>query len=367
MLRRDALAAAARSGVTTAGAHDPHATAAEAHGPSPYALLDSGDGAKLERFGDILLHRPSPQCLWRRQLPAGEWARAYGEYVRSSSGGGHWEFRRALPASWNIAWQGLCWKIQPTGFGHVGLFPEQAPFWRWIRERCVGSSGVASTGSAAGGASGVASAAPELVATGAGRMHNVITGAPVPARLEVLNLFAYTGGSSLAAAAGGASVTHCDASRGIVGWASENAQLSQLGAAAIRWIVDDAVKFAQREQRRGHRYGAIILDPPSFGRGAKGEVFKLEDDLPKLLATCRTLLDDQGRFVVLSAHTPGIGPLCLRNLLAECVGGRAGALGCGELLIPEQDGGQPAPRALPSGTWAAWSADGVLPEAERFP
>jgi 23S rRNA (cytosine1962-C5)-methyltransferase len=287
-----------------------------------YALLDSGQGSKLERFGEFVLERPSPQSLWLPRLESAQWKRAAAKYHRSSEGGGEWESSRPLPDEWWIGMGGLELRMQATGFGHVGIFAEQLPFWHWITRQCAD----------------------------AGR------------RLEVLNLFAYTGGSSLAAAKGGARVTHCDASRGIVQWASENAQANGLGegsadGAEIRWIVDDAWKFVGRESRRGHRYDAIILDPPSFGRGPKGQVWKLERDLTGFLAGLRELLSPQPAFLLLSAHTPGVGAVALRNLLGDAVNGLPGACEAGEMVIPEGDGA----RQLPSGTWATWSADGAPP------
>lgn len=287
-----------------------------------YALLDSGEGAKLERFGDVLLQRPSPPALWKRRLASAEWDSAVARYHRSSQGGGAWDGAAALPKEWWIRMGGLRLRMQATGFGHVGVFCEQLPFWAWIRERCETAS----------------------------------------RPLQLLNLFAYTGGSSLAAARGGARVTHCDASRGIVQWASRNAEENGFGearpdGAEIRWIVDDAWKFVTREERRGRRYDAIVLDPPSFGRGPKGQVWKLERDLSSFLATLRSLLSDEPAFLLLSAHTPGIGAVSLRNLLRDAVEGLPGACHAGEMVIPESD----HERLLPSGTWAAWSAEGEAP------
>jgi len=205
--------------------------------PDGYALLDSGDGGKLERFGPVVLHRPSPQALWTPRDPAA-WSAADARFDRDRRGRGTWTPGPPRPEGWILRCAGQTMTIKPTGFGHVGLFPEQIPFWRFL---------------AAASADGQ----------------------------KVLNLFAYTGGSSLAAARAGAAVTHLDASRGIVDWARGNAGLSGLDDLPVRWIVDDALKFAQREGRRGRRYHGIILDPPSFGRGSKGQVFKLERDLPR--------------------------------------------------------------------------------------
>ncbi len=308
--------------------------------PGDYRLLDCGSQARLERFGPVILQRPSPQSLWKRRQP-GMWEDAHALYHRSAEGGGQWERRREFPEPWSVEMGGVRLRLQTTGFGHVGVFPEQVPFWEWIRRSCSGRT-------------------------------------PPP---KVLNLFAYTGGASIAAAQGGAQVTHCDASRGIVQWASENARANGLlvgggpavqrpaGLGTIRWIVDDAARFVAREIRRQRRYDAIILDPPSFGRGPKGQVWKLETDLPGFLTELARLLSDAPLFVLLSAHTPGIGPLVLRNLLEDALGesagrragggtvGDMGDFGRGEMTIGDAEGR----RLLPSGTWAAWSAEGTLP------
>lgn len=277
-----------------------------------YELLDCGDGRKLERFGQILLDRPAPQSIWPARLPPSRWREATARYERSSSGGGAWVLPNELPESWEIEIGGLRLTLRGTGFGHLGVFPEQACMWPWIRSQ-------------------------------SGRA------------LRVLNLFGYTGGSSLAAAQSGAVVTHCDASRGIVQWAQENQTLCGIDPDAIRWLVDDARKFSAREVRREQSYHGIILDPPSFGRGKKGEVFKLERDLPSLLVDCAQLLDDDARFLLLSAHTPGVGPLALRELLRSTLKGKRGEFACGELWIPAVG------RTLPSGSWAVWQRRGPLP------
>lgn len=286
----------------------------------PYELLDSGHGEKLERVGSVRLRRPAPQALWPPKLGAAEWDAADARYERSSSGGGQWAEGARLPDEWPVEHGGQRMLARATGFGHIGLFAEQAPAWHFLREQCRRAS--------AGGQ-------------------------PV----ELLNLFAYTGGSSLAAAAGGARVTHCDASRGVVQWASDNARANGLGDAPVRWIVDDVQKFLRREARRERRYHAIVLDPPSFGRGPKGEVWKLEDSIVELLELCRDVLAPQPRLFLLSAHTPGVGPLALHGLLRHTLGERPGRSGCGEMSVPCATGGAP----LPSGAWAAWAAEGELP------
>lgn len=277
-----------------------------------YELLDSGDQTKLERFGEYVLSRPAPQAIWSRRLPSRVWTEADATFTRSPSGGGSWHRRRPLPQSWVLELGGLSLKIKPTDFGHLGVFPEQRPNWDWIA-RVIGKA---------------------------------------PGPVSVLNLFAYTGGSTLVAAAAGATVCHLDSSRGVVAWARENAALSDLAGRPVRWIVDDVTKFIRREGRRGRCYDAIILDPPSFGRGPKGEVWKIEHELPGLLHACRALLGDQPLFVLLSCHSPGFTPLVLRNLLAEMMAGAGGWLDAAEMALVESDG----ERSLPSGSFSRWVA-----------
>ena len=281
-----------------------------------YQLLDSGNFEKLEQVGRFRLIRPSPQAIWQPRRPK-LWRTADAHYRRSSSGGGSWAFKKKLPDHWHIQYGGLTLKIKLTNFGHLGIFAEQAENWDWIRA--------------------------QIAAT---------RRKPV----RVLNTFAYTGGSSLAAAQAGAEVVHLDAARGIISWARENAALSALDDRPIRWIVDDVSKFVAREIRRGDQYDGIILDPPSFGRGKKGEVWKFEDDLPKLLEMCRQILSPNPRFVLLSAHTPGFTALALENLLADMMRGFGGTLSSLEMTIPEADGS----RRLPSGAMARWTA--TIPE-----
>lgn len=276
--------------------------------PDGHTLLDSGDGAKLERYGDVVLARPSPQALWSpRDRQA--WSQADATFTREGSGKGTWSPAPPRPEGWTVTCAGQSMVLRPTSFGHLGMFPEQIPFWRALAGREGASQ-------------------------------------------EILNLFAYTGGSTLAAARSGAAVTHLDASRGIVDWARENAAASGLQDAPIRWIVDDALKFVQREARRGRRYHGIILDPPSFGRGNKGQVFKLERDLPRLLSACADVLAPDAAFVLLSGHTPGVGGLAMRNLLAEALRDRPGTWRHGEMVVAGPD------RDLPSGVWTAWTAEG---------
>ncbi len=242
-----------------------------------YELLDSGAGRKLERFGSFLFVRPDPRALWKPSLPQSEWQNAHGSYERAGDGGGNWHMRTKLPVSWKLTYNTLTFHVKPTGFKHMGIFPEQAPLWDFI-----GST--------------IKEAKREI---------------------KLLNLFAYTGGSTLAAAAAGASVTHVDAEKDILTWARENAIASGLGNALIRWIPDDAMTFVKREARRGNTYDAIILDPPKFGRGSASQVWKIERDLPKLLESCREVLSQQPLFIILNAYAVGLSAVTLGNLLQD--------------------------------------------------
>ncbi len=279
-----------------------------------YELLDSGDGRKLERFGAFVLERPCAQAVWRPELPESTWLKADAAFDRSE--GNRWHGRKSLPQEWNIRTANIGFRLSGTDFGHLGIFPEQREQWLWIQE-CVRAAKVR-----------------------LGR-------AP-----QVLNLFAYSGGSTLAAALGGAEVCHLDASKGMVQWARGNAEVNHLKEHPIRWIVDDAHKFLSREVRRGRRYDAVILDPPTFGRGQEGEVYKIERDLPDTLKFCRELLSDSPLFVLLSAHTPGYSPVVLRNVLAQAVTGVKGEIVAGEMVLS----GKKDVLELPSGAFARWSA-----------
>ncbi len=281
-----------------------------------YELLDCGDGMKQERWGAYVLVRPDPQVLWPRHGQAlnAVWQHWDGYYHRSPNGGGRWEFRRPLPEHWTIRYAplNLTFKIRPTGFKHTGLFPEQAVNWEW----CVGRIRAAS------------------------RPPNI------------LNLFGYTGAATCAVAAAGARVCHVDAAEGMVRWCRENADLSGLGAAPIRYIVDDCVKFVRRELKRGHRYDAIIMDPPTYGRGGGGELWKLEDQLWTLLTDCRRLLSDQPRFFLVNGYTARLSPTVLGNLLAELLPGAGGRITTGEIGLPVAADG----KVLPCGIYGRWES-----------
>lgn len=273
-----------------------------------YALLDSGQGFKLEQFGDIVLARPCAHALWRPFLKKNSWDGAHASFSRESKQG--WRKSKPIPEEWVVSLEGLFFKISLTDFGHLGLFPEHSFFWK--------------------------------------EMASAIQGRKTP--VNVLNLFAYSGGATLAAAKAGASVCHLDASKGMVAWARENAKLNRLDGAKIRWIIDDVTKFLKREVKRGVRYDAVILDPPSFGRGAQGEVFKIEEALPEILQLCRELLSDHPLFVILSTHTAGMSPLALHHIMTQMMEGMRGSIQVGEMKIQPKNQGWD----LPCGSFAKW-------------
>ncbi len=278
-----------------------------------FALLDAGDGEKLERWGRYVLRRPDPQALWPRLQSARYWRQADAVYHRSASGGGHWEQPTKLPAQWIIHYDALRFRIAPTGFKHTGLFPEQAVNWDWMQQQ--------------------------------------VRAAKRPVR--VLNLFAYTGGATVALAAAGAHVVHVDAAKRMVQGARDNADLSGLSAAPIRYLVDDVMKFIQREQRRGNRYEAIIMDPPHYGRGPTGECWKLEDALPDLVTRCASLLADAPLFCLINSYTTGFSPQVAANLLRQQVQAtHGGTVTADEIGLPVQD----SDLVLPCGSFGRWVA-----------
>ena len=240
-----------------------------------YEVIDTSNGEKLERWGDYLLVRPDPQVIWNTPRQHSGWKKPNGHYHRSKKGGGEWEFFD-LPEQWSIRYQNLTFHLKPFSFKHTGLFPEQATNWDWFSQKIRSA------------------------------------GRPV----KVLNLFAYTGGATLAAAAAGASVTHVDASKGMVGWAKENAAASGLADAPIRWLVDDCVKFVERELRRGNHYDGIIMDPPSYGRGPKGEIWKIEESIHPFIQLTAKLLSDDPLFFLVNSYTTGLAPAVLTYMIA---------------------------------------------------
>jgi len=280
-----------------------------------YELLDSGDGRKLERFGKYVLARPCSQAMWRPKLGAAEWNRADASFDRED--GNRWHGRSNLPSSWQIETAGIRFKLGGTDFGHLGIFPEQRAQWRWIREKVRGwRSEVREQRSEDDLHCQTSDLGPRTSRDKAPR---------------VLNLFAYSGGSTMAAALGGAETCHLDASKGMVEWARENARLNGLAESPIRWIVDDAHKFMNREIRRGRTYDAVILDPPTFGRGAGGEMYKIERDLKETLGLVKDLLSEKPLFVLFSSHTPGLSQIVAENILAQLF--PAARLESGEMLL----------------------------------
>ena len=279
-----------------------------ANGWKDFEVLDTGAGEKLERWGDYLLARPDPQVIWPRAQEK-LWSRAQAHYTRSERGGGAWDFKERLPERWEVSYGDLRFYVRPTGFKHTGLFPEQAANW--------------------------------------GAMAALLKKRP---GARVLNLFAYTGGASLACAAAGAHVTHVDAAKGMVLWAKENRALSGLPEGNFRFIVEDALAFVRREIRRGSRYDGIVMDPPSYGRGPTGEVWKLENELYGLVDTCAQVLSDAPIFFFINSYTTGFQPAVLQNILEKTVSVRfGGTIDSQELCLPVRSGG-----VLPCGATGRW-------------
>ncbi len=275
-----------------------------------YEVLDTSNGEKLERWGDYFLVRPDPQVLWDTPKKLRQWKKPNGHYHRSHKGGGQWEFFD-LPKTWDIQYKELKFHLQPFSFKHTGLFPEQAVNWDWFS--------------------------------------NKIRKANRP--VKVLNLFAYTGGATLAAAAAGASVTHVDASKGMVNWAKENAQLSGLREKPIRWLVDDCVKFVEREIRRGNHYDGIIMDPPSYGRGPKGEIWKIEEKIYPFIELCTKILSDDPLFFLVNSYTTGLQPAVLTYMLETQVAAKfGGKVVSDEIGLPVSFNGL----VLPCGASGRW-------------
>lgn len=264
-----------------------------------YKILDTSSGEKLEKWGKYVLVRPDPQIIWKTEKQDPLWNKFDGHYIRSREGGGHWEQSR-LPDVWKIAYKDLTFGLKPMGFKHTGLFPEQAVNWDFMREKIKNA------------------------------------GRPI----KVLNLFAYTGGATVACAAAGAAVTHVDASKGMVAWAKENASLSSLSNAPIRYIVDDCAKFVAREIRRKNFYDCVIMDPPSYGRGPGGEVWKLEDEIYDLVNLCCGVLSDNPLFFLLNSYTTGLSASVMEYIVASTVGKKfGGKVSSDEIGIPVRDSG----------------------------
>lgn len=287
-----------------------------------YEVIDCSKGEKLERWGDYLLVRPDPQVIWDTPKKEKGWRKMNGHYHRSSKGGGEWEFFQ-LPKEWTIEYslpinKKLTFHLKPFSFKHTGLFPEQAANWNWFSQ---------------------------LIADAVSKGRQV----------KVLNLFAYTGGATLAAAAAGASVTHVDASKGMVTWAKENAISSGLKDAPIRWLVDDCVKFVEREIRRGNHYDAIIMDPPSYGRGPKGEIWKIEESVYPLIQLCSQILTDNPLFFLINSYTTGLQPAVLSYMINTVLGTANGTVTASEIGLPVSSNGL----VLPCGASGRYEATGI--------
>ncbi len=287
-----------------------------------YEVIDCSKGEKLERWGDYLLVRPDPQVIWDTPKKEKGWRKMNGHYHRSSKGGGEWEFFQ-LPKEWTIQYSlpinmKLTFHLKPFSFKHTGLFPEQAANWNWFSQ---------------------------LIADAVSKGRQV----------KVLNLFAYTGGATLAAAAAGASVTHVDASKGMVTWAKENAISSGLKDAPIRWLVDDCVKFVEREIRRGNHYDAIIMDPPSYGRGPKGEIWKIEESVYPLIQLCSQILTDNPLFFLINSYTTGLQPAVLSYMISTVLGTANGTVTASEIGLPVSSNGL----VLPCGASGRYEATGI--------
>ena len=284
-----------------------------------YQLLDTGNFKKLEQFGPYTFVRPAPQAIWPPHLSETDWGNANGEFRHhkgKSTGGGEWTFRNPVPKNgWPLRFRDLVFTVHTTLFGHLGLFPEQAPNWAWIANRVKELNGN---------------------------------------KPNVLNMFGYTGASTLAAASRGANVTHLDASKASVTWARKNLESSGLVDCSVRWMVDDIEKFLKREYRRNRKYDALIMDPPSFGRGPKGEVWSIETQMAELLTLCKYVLSDTPKFVLLTTHSPGLSALALKNMMIKFLVGRdSGTFQAGDMSIYDTSSGL----HLPNGFYARYSAN----------
>lgn len=275
-----------------------------------YELIDSGDGEKLERYDSFILKRPDPEALWKKSKDSSLWNKADLKFIREGNKT-KWIIEKGVPKSWEIDFGGLKFIIKPTSFKHIGIFPEQLSNWQWMEKIIKGEK----------------------------------------RKINVLNLFAYTGGATLACTKAGTEVCHVDSSKVVVEWARENAKLSGLENAPIRWIIDDVILFLKREIKRGRKYDAIIMDPPAFGHGPKDELWKIEKDFLELLDLCRKLLSDDPLFVLMSGYTAGYSSITYENNLKDMMKDFKGEVESGELVIEETEGG----RSLPCGIFARWS------------
>lgn len=274
-----------------------------------YEILDMANGEKLEKWKDVILVRPDPQIIWKSKSFPERWKNVNARYIRSSTGGGNWDFNKKVPANWQVKYKELIFNIKPMGFKHTGLFPEQAVNWDWMINKIQHAN----------------------------------------RDIKVLNLFAYTGGATVACSYAGASVCHVDSSKGMVTWAKENITSSGLQNNPVRYIIDDVVKFVSREIRRGNKYDAIIMDPPSYGRGTNGEVWKFEENISDLVELCTKVLSDRPLFFLINSYTTGISSTVLENILRLNIKAK-GKLSSGELGLPMKDSNL----VLPCGIFSRW-------------
>ena len=275
-----------------------------------YEIIDMANGEKIERWGNITLIRPDPQIIWKNKSFPNEWKKANAKYTRSNTGGGGWDYQKRLPESWQVKYKNLTFNIKPMGFKHTGLFPEQAVNWDWMINKIKNS----------------------------GR------------EIKVLNLFAYTGGATVACLSAGASVCHVDSSKGMTTWAKENVESSGLRNRPVRFIIDDVIKFVQREIRRGNKYDAIIMDPPSYGRGKNGEVWQFENNISDLVELCIQILSDNPLFFLINSYTTGISSKVLENLLELNMKKYKGKISSGEIGLPMKN----SKLVLPCGIYGRW-------------
>ncbi len=275
-----------------------------------YEIIDMANGEKLERWGNIKLIRPDPQIIWKNKSFPNEWKNANARYNRSNTGGGAWEYKKRLPESWQVKYKDLTFNIKPMGFKHTGLFPEQAVNWDWMINKIQQSK----------------------------------------RNIKVLNLFAYTGGATVACLSAGASVCHVDSSKGMTTWAKENVESSGLREKPVRFIIDDVVKFVQREIRRGNKYDAIVMDPPSYGRGKNGEVWQFENNIADLVELCMQVLSDDPLFFLINSYTTGISSRVLANLLELNMKNHKGKITSGEIGLPMKNSNL----VLPCGIYGRW-------------
>ena len=279
-----------------------------------YEILDMANGEKLERWKDVILARPDPQIIWSNKSFPEKWKKTNARYIRSTEGGGHWEYNKKMPNSWQVKYKDLTFNIKPMGFKHTGLFPEQAVNWDWMIEKIQNAK----------------------------------------REISVLNLFAYTGGATVACSYAGAKVCHVDSSKGMTTWAKENLVSSGLQNRPVRFIVDDVVKFVNREIRRGNKYDAIIMDPPSYGRGTNGEVWKFEENIADLVELCSKVLSDKPLFFLINSCTTGISSTVLQNILRMNIGKKhKGKLSSGEIGLPMAN----SDLILPCGIFGRWESE----------